>query len=305
MACKICKLNPVIKLTNSEVSLCKKCFIKYFERKVMKTIRAYKLIQKNDRIAVACSGGKDSTSILYILKNLIKDRTIKLEALAIDEGIHGYRNETLIFLKDFCNKNNIKLNIYSFKDEFSKSLDEILKSHKDIPCSICGVLRRYLLNKKAKELGFNKLVTGHNLDDESQSILMNYFKNNLNISARLGPITGIRTDKKFIRRIKPLYFLTEKEVATYAYLKGLMTKFGECPYDTDSYRSEVRDMLNDFESKHGGTKNGIITSFLELLPLLKEKCKSLPEIKTCKICDELCSQDICSACKFAEKIKKN
>ena len=305
MVCKFCNINPVFRFNSSNISLCKKCFIKYFERKVLKTMRLYKLVKKNDNIAIAASGGKDSTVILYILNTFIKDRTVKLQAIAIDEGIHDYRNKSLKFLKDFCKKNNIKLNIYSYKKEFGKSLDEILKTYKGIPCSICGVLRRYLLNKKSKELGVNKLVTGHNLDDESQSVFMNYSRNTLKLSSRMGPITGIKIHKNFIQRVKPLYFMSEKEVTTYAFLKGLLTKFSECPNDTDSYRAQVRDLLNDLEAKYEGSKNGLISSFLEILPLLKEKYKSLPEIKTCKVCDEPCSQEICQACKYVEEVIKN
>ncbi len=302
MVCKNCKINPVIRLTNSNINLCKNCFIRYFEKKVLKTIRQFNLIDKGDNIAVAASGGKDSTVVLYLLKNLLKDRTLKIQAIAIDEGIHDYRDKSLEFLKEFCKKNNIKLNIYSYKKEFGKSLDEILKTYKKIPCSICGVLRRYLLNKKSKELNVNKLVTGHNLDDESQSILMNNFRNNLKISARLGPITGIKIDKRFIKRIKPLYLVSEKEVTTYAYLKELMTKFNECPHDTDSYRAQIRDMLNEFEAKYEGTKNGIVISFLEMLPMLKNNYKETAEIKSCKICDEPCSQEICMACNYIEEV---
>ena len=274
MVCKNCQEKPVIKLINSNVSLCRNCFIKYFEKKVKKTITDYKLINKNDNIIVAASGGKDSTVLLYLIKKINKDRKdIKITALGIDEGIHNYRNKSLEFLENFCKEHKIELRIYSYKEEFGKPLDEILKTYKGIPCSICGVLRRYLLNKKSKELGASKLATGHNLDDEAQSIVMNYFKNNVKISARLGPITGIKKDEKFIPRIKPLYFLTEKEVTAYAFLKGFVDKFNECPNSPYSYRSQVRDMLNEFESKYPGTKHSIIMSFLEMLPLLKNNYK--------------------------------
>ena len=304
MGCKNCKTNPVIRLTNSEIKLCKKCFINYFEKKVQKNLRKFRLIDKGDRIAVACSGGKDSTVVLYILKNLLKDRTLKIQAIAIDEGIHDYRDKSLEFLKKFCEEQEVKLSIYSYKKEFGKSLDEILKTYKGIPCSVCGVLRRYLLNKKSKELDVNKLATGHNLDDEAQSVLMNIFRNNIKITARLGPINGIKTDKRFIKRIKPLYLMTEKEITTYAYLKGLMDKFTECPHDTNSYRAQVRDILNDFEAKHEGTKHGIMMSFLELLPMLKNNYKESPEINSCKVCEEPCSQEICQACRYVEEVVK-
>lgn len=308
MACKNCKEKPVIKLPNTNIFLCRSCFIRYFERKTKNTISKYKLIEKKDHIVVACSGGKDSTSVLYIIKKILKGRKdIKITALAIDEGIKGYRDKSLEFLKEFCKKEDINLKIFSYKKEFSKSLDQILKKYKGIPCSICGVLRRNLLNKKSKELKATKLATGHNLDDESQSILMNYFRNNIPLSSRLGPITGIVKDKRFIPRIKPFYFLTEKEISTYAFLKGFMDKFTECPYNKPSYRGKVRNMINDFEAKYPGTKHSIINSFLEILPLLKKKFKNSKdlEIKSCKTCEEPCSQEVCKTCKYIKEIIKN
>ena len=298
MACKNCKTKPVIRLPNSNVQLCKNDFIKYFEKKVTKTIGKYKLIEKGDYVGVAVSGGKDSTALLHILNKLAKKNNFKIVGIAIDEGIKGYRDQTLKDLKDFCRKEKINLKIYSFKDEFKTTLDKLVK--KERPCTICGVLRRTILNKKAKELKVNKLATGHNLDDEAQSVLMNQFRSNVKLSARLGPITGVVTDIRFIKRIKPLYFLTEKETTTYAYLKGFLGKYMECPYETDSYRASVRDILNEFDGKYPGTKHNIISSFLEVLPLLKKEVQG--KIKSCSNCGEPCSQDVCQACKLIKKI---
>ncbi|MEK6841328.1 MAG: TIGR00269 family protein [Nanoarchaeota archaeon] len=304
MPCKNCLQKPVIKLTNSNIQLCKQHFIKYFEKKILNTIRNYKLIEKGDRIGVAISGGKDSLTVLNIL-NMLRNKTKKfeIEAIAIDEGIKGYRDKTLENAKKFCKDNNIKLHIFSYKDEFGDTLDNFLKKTNMKACSICGPFRRYLLNKKSKELGFNKLATGHNLDDEAQTIIMNYFRRNIETSARLGPITGIVNDKRFIRRIKPLYFMTQKETATYAFLKNLLVEFNECPYSIDSYRGDVMEMLNNFEAKYPGTKNSIITSFLEILPLLHKHYKNYTPINNCKICNEPCSQEICQTCKIVESLK--
>ena len=304
MPCKICIEKPVMKLTNSNVQLCKQHFIRYFERKVLNTIRNYKLIEKNDKIGVAISGGKDSLTVLNIL-NLLKNKTKKfeIEAIAIDEGIKGYRDKTLETAEKFCKENDIKLHVFSYKDEFGDTLDNFLKKVNMKACSMCGPFRRYLLNKKSKELGFTKLATGHNLDDEAQTIIMNYFRRNIETSARLGPITGIVKDKRFIRRIKPLYFMAQKEVATYAFLKGLTDEFVECPHSTDSYRGEIMKMLNDFEAKYPGTKNSIITSFMEILSLLRESYKNFMPIHDCEICGEPCSQNICQTCKIVEILK--
>ena len=303
MPCKICSEKPVIQLPNSNIKLCKSCFIKYFEKKALRTIRKYNLINRKEHIVVAVSGGKDSLSLLNLLNKLASKKIeFKLSALLIDEGIKGYRDETIKSAKEFCQKNKIKLSIASYKEVTGKTLDSIKKQFPNtIACSMCGVLRRYLLNKKSRELKADKLATGHNLDDEAQSIIMNQFKHNIALSARLGPITGVKKDSRFVPRIKPFYFLTEKEIATYAFLNGLLDKFNECNYCTESNRFVIRDTLNNLEQRYPGTKHSIVASFLEILPLLKEKYKNR-EINSCKICKEPTSSDVCNACKLMQKI---
>ena len=301
--CKNCETSAVVILSSGK-KLCKNCFIKYFEKKVFKTIRAYSLIQEHDNIVCAVSGGKDSLTLLFLLNKIIsKRRDVKLEAILIDEGIHDYRAKTIKDAKEFCKEYDIKLSIYSYKEEFGYTLDELLKKTNANPCSICGVLRRYTLNKYAKKLKATKLATGHNLDDEAQSIIMNQMKHNVEISARLGPITGVIRDKRFIPRVKPLYFMTEKEVSIYAFLKKFVTEFTECPNSYDSYRTDIRDTLNSLESKYAGIKYGIVKSFIEVLPILREKYKFKNSIKSCKVCSEPCSSEICKACKIVEDLK--
>ncbi len=298
-----CGGKPVIELPDGE-KLCKLHFTGYFEAKVSKTIEHYGLLSSEEHIGVAISGGKDSLTVLSIL-NAIKNenKKIKLTAIAINEGIHGYRDETLLTAKNFCEKIGVPLHIFSYEGEFGMPLDEMLRILDVKPCSICGVFRRYLLNRKAKELGFTKLATGHNLDDECQSILMNQFRNDVKASARLGPKTGLKEHKGFITRIKPLYLCTEKEVTIYAFLSGILGKFIECPNAAKSYRAEVRDMLNDFENKFPGTKYSLANSFLMTLPALKEKYKG-EQLGMCPQCGEPSSKATCSACNWAKKLKE-
>lgn len=298
-----CCNNPkVFELSNKK--LCKEHFSEYFESKVFKTISQFNLIDKEENLGVALSGGKDSLTLLFILSKLAaKNPKIKLHAICIDEGIEGYRNKTIITAKEFCKKNDVPLDIYSYEKEFKMSLDKMLKTLDIKPCTMCGIFRRYLLNKKSKELNFTKLATGHNLDDEAQSIVMNQFKNNLMASARLGPISGIKKNRAFVPRIKPLYLCSEKEVATYAFINGILDDFTECPNVVKSYRAQVRDMLNNFENNNLGTKNAIVNSFLEILPELKEKYK-FGEAGMCKECGEVASKDKCNACKLLDRLEK-
>ena len=299
-----CSEKPIICLEAGQ-KLCRGHFIEYFENKVLKTIRQFELIGKEENLGIAISGGKDSLTLLHILKKLSEQNPkIKLTAILINEGIEGYRNHTIATAQNFCDKNSIKLNIYSYEEEFGMPLDNMLKTLDVKPCTICGIFRRYLLNKKSKELGFTKLATGHNLDDECQSILMNQFKNNIQASARLGPKVGLNEkNKNFVQRVKPLYLCTEKEVTTYAFLNGILDVFNECPNVAKSYRAQVRDMLNDFEAKFPGTKYSIINSFLQTLPDLKARFKDA-EVNSCKECGEPAAKDNCNACKFAAKLEK-
>ena len=298
-----CNQKPIISLEAGE-KLCKAHFIEYFENKVFRTIRQFDLIGKEENLGVAISGGKDSLTLLHILKKLSEQNPkIKLTAILINEGIEGYRNNTIATAQNFCNKHNIQLNVYSYENEFGMPLDTMLKTLDVKPCTICGIFRRYLLNKKSKELGFTKLATGHNLDDECQSILMNQFKNNIRASARLGPKVGLKANNNFVQRIKPLYLCTEKEATAYAFLNGILDVFNECPNVVKSYRAQVRDMLNDFEAKFPGTKYSIINSFLQTLPGLKAAFKDM-EANFCKSCGEPAAKDKCNACRYAEKLEK-
>jgi uncharacterized protein (TIGR00269 family) len=311
-----CSKKPVIELLAGE-KLCSRHFTEYFEGKVLKTIRQFNLLEKKENLGVAVSGGKDSLALLHILNKLSKQNPkLKLSAIAINEGIGGYRDKTIKTAKKFCSKNKIKLNIYSFKEEFGMPLDRMLGILDVKPCTLCGIFRRYLLNKKAKDLGCTKIATAHNLDDEAQSILMNQFKNNIHLSARLGPKVGIKyaqkskifgtnsvVNKNFVQRIKPLYLCMEKETITYASINNLTENFGKCPYITKSFRAQVRNMLDDFEKKFPGIKHAVVNSFLQILPDLKQRFKG-QEVNYCKKCNEPSSKDKCNACKFVEKLEK-
>ncbi len=303
MVCKKCATEPVYVLQNHE-QLCKQHYISYFEKKVLKTLRTYKMVTKGDVVVSALSGGKDSMTCLYLLHQYCQKQGIQVKALAIDEGIEAYREVTLKDAKKFCDYYKIPLTILSFKKMFNFTLDSFLKKHKINPCTACGIIRRYLINRGARELGATKVATGHNLDDEAQSFLMNQFKGNISFSAKLGPVTGALMHKQFVRRIKPLYFMLEKEVALYAVLREFPVTFVECPNAMGAYRLQLGETLNTWEQKYAGTKQGIVNSFLEILPKLREQFTTKSgSIGTCETCGEPAAKTHCRTCELLEKIK--
>lgn len=188
--------------------LCSACFRKSIEQKVLKTIKKQKLITKGDKVLVGLSGGKDSVALLNILNILKEKRIIELEAVTIDEGIAGYRAEGVRIAKDVAKKLGVKQHVVSFKDKYSFTIDKIMEveskeEHPQHACTFCGVFRRQIFNQTSREVNATKLATGHNLDDETQSILMNYLEGNINNMVRIGYKTEAR-DERFTQKIKPL-----------------------------------------------------------------------------------------------------
>ncbi len=298
-----CIKNPVYTLTGGE-KLCKKHFITYFEKKVRKTIRIEKLIGKKEKIGVAVSGGKDSLVCLYLLNKILRNnRNVEVIAITLDMGIKGYGDRLFKRVKNFCERYGIKLYTYSIKDEINITLDKAVKGLKDKPCTICGVLRRQLLNRRCRDLRLTKIATGHNLDDEAQSILMNQFRKNIGSLARLGPKSGMIKSSKFVQRIKPLYFCTEEENMLYARLMDITKRSEKCPYKKHAFRKDVGLIIDKMEKKYSGVKNNIVRSFLEIRPILKREY-SKGNIKECRSCKEPTSKDLCNNCLLLEKIKK-
>jgi len=284
--------------------LCKKCFMESIEKKIKKTIRKDKLISPGDRIAVALSGGKDSILALHVLNMVIGPRKdMELVAITVDPGIEGF-HEPLQKAEQLCKAAGIKHYVFSYKEIFSRGLEEQIKrmkkNKKDLTkediCSCCSVARRWTLNRKARELGITKICTGHNLDDEIQSIFMNYMRGDLMRAVRMTP-EPIPYHKLFIPRIKPLREIPESETALYVELSGLDAHRERCAY-RGGIRFEIGDFLDRMEKKHPGMKFSILETFDKLLPPMVEATKRSPKIVLCKKCKEPSSRELCNTCEL-------
>jgi uncharacterized protein (TIGR00269 family) len=278
-------------------------FAKKIEKKVEQAIKKYRLLNKKEKILVAASGGKDSTAVLFILKKL----GYNVEAVTIDVAMGNYTKKNIENLTIFCKKEKIKLYSMSIREEFGGSVCYIQSalSSKGIKlnsCAVCGVLRRYLVNKAAKQLKAKKLVTGHNLDDEAQSVMMNFFRNTLQLSARLGPRAGVQNTKGFIPRVKPLYFIPEKDVAKYSKIMKFPVYYGRCPCSAEVFRRFTGNLLDDYEKANPETKKNIIDYFLKSLPKLKQKYKG-KKAGYCTNCGEPSKDAVCRTCQIISKVK--
>lgn len=303
MNCSFCK-NESIYFRNYEGHhYCKKHFIKNFEKRVKKTISINKLIEKKDKVAVAYSGGKDSSNVLFLLNNIFKPNpNVEVFAITFDEGIKGYRNEAIKKSESFCKKIGVKQYVFSFKKEFGFTMDQLSKKLESGFCGSCGILKRYLLNKKVRELKATKTATGHNLDDECQSILMNVLRGDLLRLVRVGPKPILGTHSKFIPRIKPLILIPENESELFATINEIPFYPKKCPYSVDNpLRGKTEDFLNNLEKSSPGIKYSLYETACKIKPFIKEKFKT-GKIGSCKKCGEPSSQEVCKVCELLEKL---
>jgi uncharacterized protein (TIGR00269 family) len=294
------------------VLLCRECFIRSIESKVKRTIRKHGMVRKGDTVALAMSGGKDSSTAAYLIHKVFGSwPSVKLIAISIDEGVKPYRTESIRRARAFAEDLGIPHHTFSFREEFGKTTDQVAREIRNADpaikelCTYCGVGRRYLLNKKARELGATRLCMGHNLDDEVQAAMLNYIRGDLARAGRMEAVTSWSTRKRggrlFIPRIKPLREIPERESALYAYLRGFEVLEAHCPH-AGGIRFEVRDFINRLELKYPGTKFGILETFDRLNPCIKRiAAREEGEIRKCRRCGEPSAREVCKACELWRK----
>ncbi len=296
MICSLCRGEAFYARSHEGTNLCERCFKDSIEEKVRRTIAKYGMLNPHDHIAVAVSGGKDSLTLLRILKRIERRfPRVQMTAIIVDEGIQGYRDEALEIASAFCEEVEVQRKVVSFGELYSMTMDGVVKKKGPLtPCAYCGVLRRRAIEKGARAVGATKIATGHNLDDEAQTVLLNIFHGDVERLARAGPKLE-DTNRRFLPRIKPLCEIPEREIVLYAYLAGVRFQTRACPHGSEAMREDVRELLNEMEEKRPGIKYTVYRSGERIREALKA---TLPKfhLRECSICGEPCANETCAAC---------
>jgi len=258
------------------------------EQKVKQTLKKIKL-NKKEKIIVALSGGKDSAVTAYLLKKL----GYNIEGIHINLGIGKYSEDCLKAIKSLCKELNIKLHVYNLKKETGKSIVTFFeKNTKKISnCTICGVFKKWILNREARKLKADRIATGHHRDDELQTFLINIFKGSPNLNSNFKPMLD-KKGPKFIIKIKPLFFVSEEEIKRYTKKLKLPTVKEICPYRKETYRVETRKLFEQLSERE---KENIMKNFLELSKKIK---KDKSKMNYCEFCGEPSRNKICKKCEL-------
>lgn len=263
---------------------CKNCFIEKYEEAVKSSVKRYKMIKKGERILAALSGGKDSVAMISALKSISKD--FYLEALHIDLGIGDYSRKSLKISEEVAEALEIELNVISLKS-YGFTIEDVKRRE----CSVCGNAKRYLMNRFAREMGFDAIATGHCAED----ILSNFFKNlysgNIGWSEKQKPrIDGF---DKIVTRIRPLYEMGERENLLYVMAKDLPFLYEECP---KAPSTKWKEIVYDIERKIPNFKINFLRN------LTRERREKF-NYRYCKMCGEITTSEICQFCRNVMKFK--
>ena len=302
MKCDRCTSAAVYSKKYSGENLCASCFSNSILQKTARTISKHNMIENGDIVGVAVSGGKDSLSLLHLLKKMSESHNFKLKAITIDEGIPGYRDEALGIVKNFCSNIGVEYKIFSYKDLFDITLEESLENReneKTSSCSICGVLRRRAIDFGAKDLGVDVIATGHNLDDVLQTFVINVLSGDTTKIGWMDPDTSSNKTRK----IKPFCEIYENEIVFYAFVNEIPFQSEQCPHMNEGIRTEIREFLNSLEIKHSGIKNNMYKSIMRISALVKDS--NYKQRKICFQCGSECTGNICSVCSMLVNLKRD
>ena len=300
MKCRMCKeREAVIHLKRHKLSVCEKCYVAFFERQVERGIEQYKMFKSDEKIGVCISGGKDGNVLLYILKKMSYD----VVGIHINLGIGEYSKKCEEIVNELGKKYKIAIECFDLKNNLGYSLDEIVKKikiRKNKPCSICSLIKRYLFNKIAFERNLDVLATGHNMDDEIAFIFSNILKWDLAALSRNKVV--LEGKEKLVKKVKPLFRLTDEEVRMYAKICGIPFLKEKCPYEKGATSIFYKKIWEKMEKEKPGIKASFYFTFLKKIDKFDAFSEDV-ELKACKICGYPTTREVCSFCKLMERLK--
>jgi len=329
MECDKCGENAVLHAAYSGLHLCETHLRQSVEKRVRRRVREDGLIGEDatpddpETWVIGLSGGKDSVVLTTILhETFARDPRIELVALSIHEGIEGYRDRSLDACEDLTADLDIHHEVVTYDSEFDVRMDDVVEDDPEgmAACAYCGVFRRDILERYADQLDADKLLTGHNLDDEAETALMNFLEGDVqqmakHFDASLGPFESdndAQTQRAreqqdhHIPRAKPLRDVPEKEVSLYAQVRELPMHHAECPHASEAYRGEIQEIMLSLEENHPGTRHSIMAGYEKLAALAAaavDDDTADDHFGACDRCGAPTASDVCRKCALLDALE--
>ena len=287
--------------------MCKDCFTEFVHTQVRRAIKSHRMFTADDRILVAVSGGKDSLTLWGILLKL----GYRADALYVDLGIGDYslrsRQKVQRFTDTVAAAYQSKLHVHTVEQEQGAGIRELATLVHRPTCSTCGTMKRYQFNRVAVEQDYDVMATGHNLDDEAARLLGNVLHWQTDYLDKQTPSLPASLDG-FAKKVKPLYRLTEREIAAYAVIHHIDYIVEECPMAKGSKLLAYKHALNRLEADSPGTKQTFYLKFLDRQAKQQETAEKIAEqdrqrLHPCTTCGQPTTAIVCSYCQMMAKAK--
>jgi len=300
MKCKRCRARAAVALPSHHTGFCEACFLEFVERQVEKAIRSQGLFSHADRILLALSGGKDSLAMAHLLRRL----GYSVHGVHLDLGIPDSSAPARRAVERFCAAHHIALDVVQLADE-GLAIPLVKECVNRPICSACGTIKRQLFNREAVHGGFTVLATGHNLDDETSRLFANVIRWDAAQLADQGPM--LPAGNGFVKKVKPMWRLSEFETAAYCFLAGIDYHMGACPFSRGASFTGHKSLLAGLEETSPGQKLQFYLGFLESgrqafrLVQAASPCAIIP----CTQCGHPTNAEYCSVCRMREAITRH
>jgi tRNA-5-methyluridine54 2-sulfurtransferase len=288
----------MIELRRHNTAFCATDFQQFFRNQVREAIRTHRMFTREERVLVAVSGGKDSLALWDVLI----DDGYDTAGLYLDLGIFDYSVESRAKCEAFAARRGAPLIISAVADEVGAPVPVIKQVTRRPPCSGCGLSKRYLMNRTALDHGIPVVATGHNLDDEAATLFGSVMHWRMDALPRQSPALPAR-HRKLVRRVKPLYRLSEQETAAYAFVRKIDYIVEECPFAKGATSIAHKEMLNRMEAESPGAKHNFLFGFLDKARAAFEQADNVA-LSECVRCGQVTTGTVCAFCKLSDQVKR-
>lgn len=309
MKCRTCGARASINMRQHKLALCREHYLAWIPEQTQRFIEKYRMFGPNDRVLVAVSGGKDSLGLWDVLQRLGYQADGLYIGLGIDGGA-GYSDESQRLAQAFAEARGLRLitiDVAAVEGAGIPQAAALTRRGRGKPCSVCGLTKRHVMNRVARDGGYHALATGHNLDDEAAVLFGNTLNWAVGYLARQGPVLEASADG-LARKVKPFCRFYERETAAYALLAGIEYIYDECPFAEGAKSIYYKEILNRMEAERPGLKLSFYLSFLDARRrgLLAAQAALPPEgLHPCPTCGQPTSAPgPCAFCRTWDQVRE-